>query len=62
MLGYGFGSMLLVDVPNWTPQNIDKHVEFQGLEHVQAALERGKGVIIASPMSGFYLQCIFQWL
>ena len=52
VLGYGFGSMLLVDVPNWTPQNIDKHVEFQGLEHVQAALERGKGVIIASTHVG----------
>jgi KDO2-lipid IV(A) lauroyltransferase len=53
MLAYGFASLLLVDVPNWTPENINKSVEFQGLEHIDAALQRGKGVIVASTHAGF---------
>jgi lauroyl/myristoyl acyltransferase len=52
LLGYGFFSLLMVDIPNWTPENIDKFVEFQGLEHLDKALERGKGVIIAGTHVG----------
>ena len=52
LMGYGFFSLLLVDVPNWTEKNLAKYVEFHGLEHVDNALKRGKGAIIASTHVG----------
>jgi KDO2-lipid IV(A) lauroyltransferase len=39
-------------VPRLTSDNIDHWVEFRGLEHLDAALEAGKGVILPYPHFG----------
>ena len=39
-------------VPRLTSENIDHWVEFQGLEHLDKALEAGKGVILPYPHFG----------
>jgi KDO2-lipid IV(A) lauroyltransferase len=58
MMGYAFFHTLMVDIPNWTPENIDEHAIFKGLEHVDEALKRGKGVIIASTHFG-HIQALY---
>ncbi len=45
-----FLSLFLVE--RLTPDNIDRWVEFQGLEHLDKALETGKGVILPYPHFG----------
>ncbi len=45
-----FLSLFLVE--RLTPDNIDRWVEFQGLEHLDRALETGKGVILPYPHFG----------
>ncbi len=52
LLGYGMFSLLLVDLPNLTTKNMHKFLEFKGLEHVDKALKKGKGIIIASTHVG----------
>jgi KDO2-lipid IV(A) lauroyltransferase len=52
VLGYGFFSELLVSIPCLNQKNLHKYIEFKGLEHVDAALKKGKGIIIAGTHVG----------
>jgi KDO2-lipid IV(A) lauroyltransferase len=58
LLGYGFFYTTLVQIPNWTRETMLKDVTLKGMEHLEAALKKGKGVIIGSTHFG-HIQMLY---